>query len=502
MVDHSKIATDATPASEDHLRRNLTNRHIQLIAIGGAIGTGLFMGSGKTISLAGPSIIFVYMIIGFMLFFVMRAMGELLLSNLEYKSFSDFAADLLGPWAGFFTGWTYWFCWVVTGIADVVAITAYAQFWFPELSQWIASLLCVLLLLGLNLATVKMFGEMEFWFAMIKIVAIVGLIVAGLVMIAMQFQSPTGTVASFTHLWNDGGMFPKGISGFFAGFQIAVFAFVGIELVGTTAAETKDPEKSLPRAINSIPIRIIMFYVFALIVIMSVTPWSSVVPDKSPFVELFVLIGLPAAASVINFVVLTSAASSANSGVFSTSRMLFGLIGRPAAASVINFVVLTSAASSANSGVFSTSRMLFGLAQEGDAPKSFATLSKRAVPANGLTFSCICLLGGVVLIYLIPNVMTVFTLVTTVSAILFMFVWTIILCSYLVYRKQRPALHQKSIYKMPAGKLMCWVCMAFFVFVLVLLSLREDTRQALIVTPLWFIVLGLSYVFLRKKKTA
>lgn len=131
MVDHSKIATDATPASEDHLRRNLTNRHIQLIAIGGAIGTGLFMGSGKTISLAGPSIIFVYMIIGFTLFFVMRAMGELLLSNLEYKSFSDFAADLLGPWAGFFTGWTYWFCWVVTGIADVVAITAYAQFWFP-----------------------------------------------------------------------------------------------------------------------------------------------------------------------------------------------------------------------------------------------------------------------------------------------------------------------------------------------------------------------------------
>lgn len=159
---------------------------------------------------------------------------------------------------------------------------------------------------------------------MIKIVAIIGLIVVGLVMVLTHFQSPTGVQASFTHLWNDGGWFPKGLSGFFAGFQIAVFAFVGIELVGTTAAETKDPEKSLPRAINSIPIRIIMFYVFALIVIMSVTPWSSVVPTKSPFVELFVLVGLPAAASLINFVVLTSAASSANSGVFSTSRMLFG----------------------------------------------------------------------------------------------------------------------------------------------------------------------------------
>ncbi len=465
MVDQSKIVAESLPEPEEHLQRSLSNRHIQLIAIGGAIGTGLFMGSGKTISLAGPSIVFVYMIIGFMLFFVMRAMGELLLSNLKYKSFSDFAADLLGPWAGFFTGWTYWFCWVITGIADVVAITAYAQFWFPGFSQWVASLLVVLLLLSLNLATVKMFGEMEFWFAMIKIVAIVALIFAGLTMVLMSYQSPSGVTASFTHLWNDGGMFPKGISGFFAGFQIAVFAFVGIELVGTTAAETKDPEVVLPRAINSIPIRIIMFYVFSLIMIMSVTPWGSVVADKSPFVELFVLVGLPAAASVINFVVLTSAASSANSGVFSTSRMLFGL------------------------------------AKEGDAPKQFGKLSRRSVPASGLTFSCICLLGGVVLIYLIPNVMTVFTLVTTVSAILFMFVWTIILCSYLVYRKRRPALHKKSIYKMPAGIFMSWLCMAFFAFVLVLLTLESDTRQALIVTPLWFVILSIGYFILKKRRT-
>jgi hypothetical protein len=285
-------------------------------------------------------------------------------------------------------------------------------------------------------------------------------------MVLTSFKSPTGVEASVAHLWNDGGWFPKGISGFFAGFQIAVFAFVGIELVGTTAAETKDPEKSLPRAINSIPIRIIMFYVFALIVIMSVTPWSSVVPDKSPFVELFVLVGLPAAASIINFVVLTSAASSANSGVFSTSRMLFGL------------------------------------AQDGVAPKAFGKLSKRAVPAKGLTFSCICLLGGVVMLYVNPSAIAAFTMITTVSAILFMFVWTIILCSYLVYRKQRPQLHEASIYKMPLGKVMCWVCMAFFVFVLVLLTLEEDTRQALIVTPIWFIVLGAGWLIVGKKRLA
>ncbi|MEE3649749.1 MULTISPECIES: D-serine/D-alanine/glycine transporter [unclassified Brenneria] len=464
MVDQSKEVTDLADSGGEGLRRNLTNRHIQLIAIGGAIGTGLFMGSGKTISLAGPSIIFVYMIIGFMLYFVMRAMGELLLSNLNYKSFSDFAADLLGPWAGFFTGWTYWFCWVVTGIADVVAISAYAQFWFPDLSQWISSLLCVLLLLTLNLASVKLFGEMEFWFAMIKIVAIVALIVIGVALVMMAFPSPSGSVASFNNLWNDGGMFPKGIGGFFAGFQIAVFAFVGIELVGTTAAETKNPRVVLPRAINAIPIRIIMFYVFALAMIMSVTPWRDIAADRSPFVEMFVLVGLPAAASVINFVVLTSAASSANSGVFSTSRMLFGL------------------------------------AKQGDAPKHFSMLSKRAVPSTGLLFSCICLLFGVVLIYLIPNVMTVFTLVTTVSAILFMFIWSIILCSYLVYRRKRPQSHAGSQYKMPWGIAMCWVCLAFFAFVIVLLTLQPDTLQALTVTPLWFIILAIAYRVIRKKK--
>ena len=250
---------------EPELKRSLSNRHIQLIAIGGAIGTGLFMGSGKTISLAGPSIIFVYMIIGFMLFFVMRAMGELLLSNLNYKSFIDFSADLLGPRAGYFTGWTYWFCWIVTGIADVIAISGYTQFWFPDIPLWLPAIACVALLLSLNLITVKMFGELEFWFAMIKIVAICALVCTGLYMVVTAFQSPTGNTASVANLWNDGGMFPHGLMGFFAGFQIAVFAFVGIELVGTTAAETKNPERNLPRAINSSPLRIIMFYVFALL---------------------------------------------------------------------------------------------------------------------------------------------------------------------------------------------------------------------------------------------
>ena len=453
----------AEPA--DHLRRNLSNRHLQLIAIGGAIGTGLFLGSGKSISVAGPSILLVYLIIGVILFFVMRALGELLLSNLEYKSFVDFSADLLGPWAGFFCGWTYWFCWIVTGMADMTAIAAYVQFWFPALPAWIPALLCVLLLLSLNLVTVKLFGELEFWFALIKIVAIVALIAIGIGLVAWGFKSPSGHTASVANLWNDGGFFPRGWSGFFAGFQIAVFAFVGIELVGTAAAETADPMKNLPRAVNSIPIRVLLFYVLALAAIMVVTPLRLVVPSESPFVQLFVLAGVPAAASLINFVVLTSAASSANSGIFSTSRMLYGLAG------------------------------------EHHAPRLFGRLSRAAVPSFGLLFSCICLLGGVALIYVIPNVVTAFTLITTVSSILFMFVWSLILISYMVYRRRRPELHSASIYKMPGGTAMCWVCLVFFVIVLVLLTLRADTRAALMASPVWFVLLWVGYVWKKRTQT-
>ncbi len=352
---------------------------------------------------------------------------------------------------------------MVTGIADVVAISAYFQLWFPGFSIWMSALLCVVVFLALNIATVKLFGEMEFWFAIIKIVAIVALIVTGIVLVSIHYPSPGGGTASLSNIWDHGGMFPKGLSGFFAGFQIAVFAFVGIELVGTAAAETHNPHKVLPRAINAIPLRVIMFYVLALMVIMAVTPWTQVMADRSPFVEMFVLIGLPAAASIVNFVVLTSAASSANSGIFSTSRMLYGL------------------------------------SQQGVASRAFGRLSARAVPTTGLFFSCLCLLIGVALIYLIPDVMKVFTLVTTVSAILFMFVWTIILCSYLAYRKKHPQRHAESAFKMPLGKFMCWVCMAFFAFVLVLLTLQEDTRQALMVTPLWFALLGVGWMLRNRR---
>jgi D-serine/D-alanine/glycine transporter len=449
------------PNAEPHLERQLSNRHIQLIAIGGAIGTGLFMGSGKTISAAGPSVIFVYMIIGFMLFFVMRAMGELLLSNLHYKSFSDFAADLLGPWAGFFTGWTYWFCWVITGIADVIAIAAYSEVLLPGIELWVPGVVTIGILLILNLTTVKAFGETEFWFALVKIVAIVALIGVGLFMIFSRFQSDTGT-ASFTNLWSHGGLFPNEFMGFVAGFQIAVFAFVGIELVGTTAAEAKDPEKNLPKAINSIPIRVLLFYVGALVILMSVIPWTQFAAGQSPFIAMFSMAGLGAAATIINLVVLTSAMSSANSGIYSTSRMVYGL------------------------------------AQEGDAPFRFSKLSKRKVPNNALFLSCVLLLSSIVLLYVGEDVSKAFEMVTTVAAVCFVFVWSIILASYLAFRRRRPELHESSKFKMPGGIPMVYVVFAFFAFVLWALTTQPDTLIALLVTPIWFIVLAVVWYLVGK----
>ena len=445
-------------AQDQQLQRRLTNRHIQLIAIGGAIGTGLFMGSGKAISATGPGVLLVYAIIGGVLFLVMRALGEVLLSNLEYKSFADVAHDLIGPWAGFFTGWTYYVCWLVTAVAEVNAITGYISFWWPDLPLWVAPVLTVTLLLGLNLTTVRAFGEIEFWFSIIKIVAIIALVVVGIVLVVIRFTPPSGAQADIANLWRDGGMFPEKFHGFAAAFQIAVFSFVGTELIGTTAAEAKDPEVTLPKAINAIPVRIVIFYLGALAAIMSVTPWREVSPESSPFVSMFSLAGLGIAAGLVNFVVLTAAASSANSGIYSTSRMLFGL------------------------------------SWSEHAPRVFRTLTARSVPGPALLVTCAALLTSIPLMYVSTSIMTAFIAVTTVASVLFIAVWCIIVVSYMRFRVLRPELHEASAFRLPGGWIAAWGSLAFFAFVTWTLTVEEgETRLAVEVSPLWLVALGLAW---------
>jgi D-serine/D-alanine/glycine transporter len=449
-------------AAVPHLRRDLANRHIQLIAIGGAIGTGLFMGSGRTISLAGPAVVLVYGIIGFFVFFALRAMGELLLSNLNYKSFVDFASDLLGPAAGFFVGWSYWFAWIVTGIADLVAITGYTKFWWPAVPAWLPVLVTVGLILVFNLFSVRNFGEIEFWFALIKVAAIVCLIAIGAVLVATNFVSPHGDRATIENLWNDGGFFATGFMGMASGFQIAFFAYSGVELVGTAAAETADPHRALPRAINAVPLRVAIFYIGALLAILTVVPWRQF-SGESPFVKMFSLAGLAAAASIVNFVVITAAASSANSGVFATGRMLFGL------------------------------------ADEGSAPASFGRLNRGGVPALAIFLAAALLLTSIPLLYVGGSVMGAFTLVTTISAVLYMFVWAMIVISYLVYRRRHEYRHTESTYKMPAGVMMSWATLAFFAFVTWTLCTVRETAIALAWFPLWFVVLAVGWLIIRRR---
>ena len=424
----------------EQLKRGLKNRHIQLIALGGAIGTGLFLGSASVIQSAGPGIILGYAIAGFIAFLIMRQLGEMVVEEPVAGSFSHFAYKYWGSFAGFASGWNYWVLYVLVAMAELTAVGKYIQFWYPEIPTWVSAAVFFVVINAINLTNVKVFGEMEFWFAIIKVIAVVAMIIFGGWLL---FSGNGGPQATVSNLWDQGGFLPHGFTGLVMMMAIIMFSFGGLELVGITAAEADNPEQSIPKATNQVIYRILIFYIGSLAVLLSLMPWTRVTADTSPFV------------------------------------LIFHELGDTFVANALNIVVLTAALSVYNSCVYCNSRMLFGLAQEGVAPKAFAKLSKRAVPAIGLTFSCICLLGGVVMLYVNPSVIGAFTMITTVSAILFMFVWTIILCSYLVYRKQRPHLHDKSIYKMPLGKLMCWVCMAFFVFVVVLLTLEDDTRQAL-----------------------
>lgn len=443
---------------KQELKRDLKNRHVQLIAIGGTIGTGLFLGSGKAIQLAGPSIIFAYLIVGIAIFFVMRALGELLLSNAGYQSFTDFANDYIGPWAGYVTGWTYWFCWIMTAMADIIAVGVYIRYWF-DIPQWVPALICLIILLGLNLLTVKLFGELEFWFALIKVITILALIIIGFVMLVIGFESDSGAV-TVNNLWKHGGLFPNGISGFLFSFQMVVFAFVGVELVGVSAAETSNPKKNIPSAINKIPLRIFFFYVGALFIILTINPWEQLNASNSPFVQVFSLVGIPVAAGIINFVVLTSAASACNSGLFSTSRILYNL------------------------------------SRHEQGPATFAKLSKNHVPSNALWISAVVLSVGALLSKLIPQ--QAFSIVTTISAICFIWVWSIILISHIRYMKSRPDLHNKSIFKAPLTPFINYVVLAFFAIILVIMYFSEVTRMALLLTPVWFILLFILYGVHRK----
>lgn len=442
---------------KSRLKRGLKSRHVTMIAIGGAIGTGLFLGSGSAIHSAGPSIILSYLIVGIITFFMMRALGELILADPESHSFLESIKKYLGKRAEFVAGWMYWACWLSLAMADLTATGIYLRYWFPWLPQWVGPLVIVILLMLINMVNVGLFGELESWFSMIKVIAIVVLIVTGAVMLLLHTHVK-GCYVSLTNLVSHGGFFPTGIWGFLLSFQMVVFAFVGVEIVGQTASETANPQKDIPKAINTLPVRIGLFYVGSMLAIMSVYPWNHITTNSSPFVQVFTGIGVTAAAGILNFVVLTAAMSATNSAIFSTSRSLYSL------------------------------------ARNSHAPKKLGELTKKAIPMNALTTSSLILFIVVALNYLMPA--EIFSVVSTVSTICFVIVWIMIMAAHIVYRKQNK--QNLGSFKMPGYPVTSWLTLAFYIGILILLFFIKSTQLALIISILFAIFLAISYSFVRK----
>ncbi|MBX9436491.1 amino acid permease [Bacillus paralicheniformis] len=436
------------------LKRGLGARHIQMIALGGTIGVGLFMGSSSTIKWTGPSVLLAYAICGIFIFFIMRAMGEMLYIEPSTGSFATFGHQYIHPLAGYMTAWSNWFQWVIVGMSEIIAVGEYMKYWFPDLPAWIPGIIAMAILGGANLVSVKSFGEFEFWFAMIKIVTIVLMIAAGLGIIFFGFGNG-GQAIGFSNLWSHGGFFTGGFSGFFFALSLVIAAYQGVELIGITAGEAKDPQNTLRHAIQSIIWRILIFYIGAIFVIVTVYPWDELNAIGSPFVSTFSKVGITAAAGIINFVVITAAMSGCNSGIFSAGRMLYTL------------------------GV------------NGQAPKFFTKISRNGVPLYGTIAVLIGLAIGVVLNYIAPP--NIFVYVYSASVLPGMIPWFVILLSHIGFRKAKGAEIDKHPFKMPFAPVTNYLTIGFLLMVLVGMWFNNDTRVSLIVGVIFLAVVAASY---------
>ncbi|WP_448653322.1 amino acid permease [Pseudomonas fluorescens] len=443
---------------EKGLKRGLTARHIRFMALGSAIGTGLFYGSASAIQMAGPAVLLAYLIGGAAVFMVMRALGEMAVHNPVSGSFGQYASTYLGPMAGFILGWTYAFEMIIVCLADVTAFGIYMGFWFPEVARWVWVLGIVFLIGGLNLCNVKVFGEMEFWLSLLKVGAIVAMILGGFGIMLFGIHSAGETQASgISNLWAHGGFMPNGIGGLIASFAVVMFAFGGIEIIGITAGEAKDPQRVIPKAINAVPLRILLFYVLTLFVLMAIYPWPQIGSQGSPFVQIFSNLGIGSAATILNIVVISAAVSAINSDIFGAGRMMYGL------------------------------------AQQGQAPKGFAQLSKQGVPWMTVVVMGAALLGGVVLNYLIPE--NVFLLIASIATFATVWVWLMILFTQVAMRRSMTKEQVAELkFPVPFWPYAPAAAIVFMLFVFGVLGYFPDTQAALLVGAVWIVLLVVAYL--------
>ena len=442
--------------TENGMVRGLQNRHVQLIAIAGTIGTGLFLGAGRSLSLTGPSIILVYMLTGAFMYFMMRAIGEMLYMDPDQHTFINFITKYLGKGWGYFSGWSYWVSLVFLGMAEITAVSNYVQLWFPNWPAWQIQIIFLALLSCVNLIAVKVFGEVEFWFGMIKIVTILALIATGIFMVTTNFETPAGH-ASLTNITNGFQMFPNGWVKFVMAFQMVFFAYQAIEFVGITTSETANPRQVLPKSIKEIPIRIVIFYVGALLAIMAIFPWQQLPVNKSPFVTVFQMVGIKWAAGLINFVVLTAAASSLNSTLYSTGRHLYQIAKETPNSKVMNRLKLNS-------------------------------LSRMGIPSRAIIFSAIVVAVSA-FINVLPGVSDAFALITASSSGVYIAIYILTMLSHLKYRKSKEFMPDGFV--MPAYKVLNPLTIVFFLFVFVCLFLQESTYIGAIGATIWIILFGI-----------
>ncbi|RBJ83255.1 amino acid permease [Pseudomonas sp. MWU12-2534b] len=444
-------------ASTTALNRGLSTRHIRFIALGSAIGTGLFYGSAAAIKQAGPSVLLAYLIGGAAIYLTMRALGEMAVRTPVSGSFGHYASCYLGRFPGFLTGWSYAFSMLMVCLADVTAFGVYMSLWFPDTPRWIWVLSIVLGIGALNLCSVRIFGEMEFWLSLLKVAAIIAMIGGGFAVLLFGIQLGDGQHSvGLSNLWAYGGFFPNGLEGMIASFTIVMFAFGGIEVIGITAGEAKDPQRMIPKAINSVPLRILIFYILTLLVLLMLFPWSGIGSQGSPFVQIFSGLGINSAATVLNLVVISAVFSAINSDIFSAGRMMYGM------------------------------------AAIGQAPAAFASTSRFGVPWMTVLVMSVALLFGVLLNYLVPEeLFLVFASLVTFSVV---WVWLMILLSQMAMRRSMTPEEIAALgFPVPFGAAGQVCAVLFMLFIFGVLGAFAQTRLALYVGVGWLALLSLAY---------
>lgn len=468
------------------LRKSLKNRHIQLIALGGAIGTGLFYGSSESISLAGPSILLAYLVGGLAIFMIVRALGEMSVEDPKAGAFSYYATHYWCKRAGFVSGWNYWFNYILVSMVELAVVGSFVNYWFPAIPQWASAAFFLVLITAINLLGVSKFGEFEFWFAIIKIVAVIAMILGGLLVLLLHLPTASGVAASFANWFTVGdgflphGLLSRGANGQWTGLLMALcvvmFSFGGTELIGITAGEAQEPRTTIPKATNGIVWRILVFYIAALGVIMAVVPWDTLDGETSPFVQIFDSVGVHAAAGILNFVCLTAVMSVYNSGLYANSRMLYSL------------------------------------AKQGNAPAYLGTLNKRGVPVAGVLTSAVITAVAVVVVFLWPAF--AFNYLMSIATIAGIINWTIVLITQMHFRKRVAAgegpgelaglrgeealgrLH----FKMPFASVSPWITLVFLACVVVLMCFSPSYLVAVIVGPIWLAILLIAYQLTQRKQ--